>query len=115
MEKINTISHLLANRPDYFELFFEILNLEIAKLTTQTWTLLNHIPINKELHIHIKTIFSKQKFSNEKIDWSKIFNPKQPFKTLYSLQIVHSIIACGVLDEKEQLQEVKFYIFYNFS
>jgi len=54
----------------------------------------------------IKTIFLKQRLINEKIDWSKILNPKQPFKTLYSLQIVHSIIACGVLDEKEQFQEV---------
>lgn len=55
---------------------------------------------------NIKNIFIRHRLNNEKIEWGKIFNPKQPYKTLYALQIVHSIIACGVLDEKEQMQEV---------
>lgn len=68
--------------------------------------------MNQTILTNIRKIFSKNK--QNAIDWKAIIDLSQPFKTLYSLKIIHSIISCGYLDEKEFQQEVKNYKIYLF-
>ena len=100
--KFMSISSRLANNLDYFELFFEILDLDINEINCRTWNLLNQLPINKIISDKIKNLYSNK----EKIEWSQILESKSLFKLIYSLQIINSILSCGFLDEKE-IQNVK--------
>ena len=54
------LSFLLSNNTSYFEIFFNIMNLELAELSTKTWNLLCNIPVNKN-------IFEKIKFINKSV------------------------------------------------
>lgn len=51
--KLNLI---IANRAEYFDLLFELLNLGINEITNAAWNLLIQIPVNKQLLNHIRNL-----------------------------------------------------------
>jgi len=50
------ISSILANNLEYFEMFFQIMNLEVNELNNKTWSILTQLPVNKKLYEEVRSL-----------------------------------------------------------
>jgi len=92
-DKLNLI---VSNKAECFDLLFELLNLGVADITQAVWKLMMQVPINQRLlnsmrsleSIHVE-LTSQQSHSG----WQSIIDPNSPYKMLYSLQILNTLVS----------------------
>lgn len=82
------LNQIVSNKAEYFDLLFDLLNLSIPEISSETWALLVQIPVNKQLFTQI----SELKIENEE-GWHQVIDTSCAYKMLYSLQIVNQLIG----------------------
>ena len=87
-EEESKLNLIISNKGEYFDLLFELLNLGVYEITTQSWALLTQIPVNKRLYENIRALNI-----DEPAQWDEILDPRNIYKLLYSLQILNSLIC----------------------
>ena len=101
-EEESKLNLILANKSEYFDLLFDLLNLGVNEINIQAWNLLTQIPVNKKLYSNIMKLNI-----NKKEDWNALMDSQNMYKLLYSLQIINSLICSPDKDtvEESELQE----------
>lgn len=92
----STLSMIISNTQEYFNLLFELFELGNTTINIQIWTLLNKIPVNQEMYDNIKNL----KIEN---DWNSLLDSTYMYKLLYSLQIVNSLLA-----QEDHMESIKW-------
>ena len=107
-----SLSGNIADHTEYFELFFELLQIPNNELQAKVWSLLSNLPLNTRLYDRIKGVFEEA--DGLEVEWEEMIGSENPSRLLYSLQIMNTFITCATLDEKEQAAEVYlvFYLLY---
>jgi hypothetical protein len=78
----------VSNNAEYFDMFFDLLNLGSSEITSAVWSLLMQVPVNQKLLSKIKTLEDVKQLDipgNEFENWSEIVDPSSTYKMLYSL------------------------------
>ena len=107
-DKLNLI---VSNKAEYFDLLFELLNLGVPDITQAVWKLMMQVPVNKKLYNNMRSLDSIQPGSSIKdsmslsedpyeageeafiVQWQAMVDPSQPYKMLYSLQILNTLVS----------------------
>jgi hypothetical protein len=86
-------SYLLSHNQQYFNLLFELLNLNSDVISARVWTLLLAIPTSTAKLDSLYSVGPESVDDKSKApDWKSLFDEKSAYKMLYGLQIVDSIL-----------------------
>lgn len=80
------LSNILSNTYEYFEVLFKLFEVGSYRLDDQIWTILTRVPINDRILNDIRNFEGCE-------DWDNLFDRKSPFKLLYSLQILSTLLV----------------------
>lgn len=95
-DKLNLI---VSNKAEYFDLLFELLNLGVPDITQAVWKLMMQVPINQKLFNSMRSLQTIQAAQVDSIveaearGWQAIIDPNSPYKMLYSLQILNTLVS----------------------
>lgn len=85
-EEADFPNNILANDSTYFNELFSCLTLG-SDIGDMVWDLLMKLPTNTHMHNTITELASATS-----VHWDSLFDPSSPFRLLYSLQIVQTIV-----------------------
>ena len=102
-DKLNLI---VSNKAEYFDMLFELLNLGVPDVTQAVWKLMMQVPINQKLFNSmwsLHSIHAEQPMEASEANqlmvadnltgWQSIIDPNSPYKMLYSLQILNTLVS----------------------
>ena len=104
-DKLNLI---VSNKAEYFDLLFDLLNLGAPEITQAVWKLMMQVPINQKLFNSMRSLQSIRVDSpiqashgsdqhllapDDSAGWHSIIDPNSPYKMLYSLQILNTLVS----------------------
>ncbi len=81
IEEETKLNLIISNKSEYFELLFELLNLDINDITNAAWALLVQVPVNKKLMTSIKELEVHPGETTPR--WDEIIETNSMYRMLY--------------------------------
>ena len=77
----------LGNRPEYFQLLCRLLE-QKQEVSQNTWQLIKITALNLDIYFRVLKLDKEEGFA-----WEKVFDSKNIYQMLYTMQIVHSFLG----------------------
>jgi hypothetical protein len=84
---------VLSNSEEYFDLLFDVLEVDNEMVVFSAWSLLKMLPTNERVRVSIETLQGAVTAgSGVSVDWTTLLSPTTPLKLLYALQIIDGLV-----------------------
>lgn len=90
------VSTLISDNLQYITVLFDILNLNIPKLSSKVWHILQLIPRNREIYQMVE-----QCLHHPQAEWDVLLDTSNTHRLLYNLQILKELLECDILDGEQ--------------